>query len=948
VVALPEEFVALDLETTGLNPEVDQITEIGATLFSRDGGGEHFQTLVNPGRAIPPEIEELTGIRNADVADAPRFDQVVGELAMFIGRRPVVGQNIKFDINFLAKAGLELPGTSYDTWEIASVLLPRADRLNLASLAELLGVKQATAHRALADAETARDVFLELLRRFEAMPRSLLVELHGFATAAGWAAADLIAEALERTSGARGAGALNEEEAAEIVARLRQPLPATPVEALTPREDRVAVLPSDVASVFEVASRRSDVFPDYELREGQLAMAGAVAEHLAHGGELAVEAGTGTGKSLGYLVPAVLHARRNQDRVVISTYTINLQEQLAQQDVPLAAKLVEAATGEPAEELQSAVLKGRSNYLCLERWTQARLEAQPRDEPEARLFGRVASWLPSTETGDLSELYMTSDERPAWDRISAEGTDCLQRRCSFVQEGSCFLLRSRQRAAGAHIVIVNHALLLANAARDDQLLPPFNHLVIDEAHRLEGVATQHFGATFEARAVRDLFDQAGPHERHGEPGLAWRLRQGQRNTGGMALLSPSAGLSALADQIEPAVAGGLESLKLLTETLRRFARDQFDGERPPRRIELTLTSGVRRQPGWEDIEEVAVQLDLALQVLSSRLATVAETLTSLSDEIADSRVLSLQAQRLRVNSENARRVLRQAALDPGTEDIAWLVIGDGDVRLNTAPLDVAPLLQEALLADRESVLATSATLQTGGSFSHSTGRLGMEEAETLVVPSPFDYQSAVLTLVVEDLPQPGMPGYDFALHEVLADAALAAEGRTLALFTSHAGVRAAAASLREDLDSRGIRVLAQRQDGSPARLLRMLQERPRSVILGTAAFWEGVDVPGDALSQILIARLPFPVPTDPVTAGRSEQYANPFNDYALPQAVLRFRQGFGRLIRRTTDRGVFIVADSRVAHRRYGPRFLESLPETELRRVNADQVAQAVSDWLAP
>ncbi len=833
---MPEEFVALDLETTGLNPEVDQITEIGATLFTRDGGDESFQTLVNPGRSIPPEIEELTGISNADVADAPRFEQVVGELANFIGSRPVVGQNIKFDINFLSKAGLDLPGASYDTWEISSVLLPRADRLNLASLAELLGVKQATAHRALADAETARDVFLELLRRFEAMPRSLLTELHGFASAAGWAASDLIAEALERTSGVGAADALTESEAAEIVARLREPLPAAPVEPLTPREDRVAVLPADVASVFEVAARRGDLFPDYEVREGQLAMAGAVAEHLGHGGELAVEAGTGTGKSLGYLVPSVLHARRNQDRVVISTHTINLQEQLAQQDVPLAAKLVEAATGEPAEELQAAVLKGRSNYLCLERWTQARLEAQPRDEPEARLFSRVATWLPSTESGDVSELYMTSDERPAWDRISAEGTDCLQRRCSFVQEGSCFLQRSRQRAAGAHILIVNHALLLANAARDDQLLPPFNHLVIDEAHRLEGVATQHFGATFEARAVRDLFDQAGPHERHGEPGLAWRLRHGQRDTGA-ALLSPLAGLAALADQIEPAVSGGQESLRLLTDTLRQFARDQFDGERPPRRIELTLTSGVRKQPGWEDIEEVAIQLDLSLQVLSSRLATVADTLVSLSDEVPDSRVLTLQAQRLRVNSENARRVLRQAALDPGQEDIAWLVIGDGDVRLNTAPLDVAPLLQEALLADRESVLATSATLQTNGSFAHSTGRLGMDEAETLVVPSPFDYENAVLTLIVEDLPQPGMPGYDFSLHEVLADAALAAEGRTLALFTSHAGVRGAAASLREDLAPRDVRVLAQRQDGAPARLLRMLQERPRSLLLGTAAFW---------------------------------------------------------------------------------------------------------------
>jgi Rad3-related DNA helicase len=210
----------------------------------------------------------------------------------------------------------------------------------------------------------------------------------------------------------------------------------------------------------------------------------------------------------------MLHARRNRDRVVVSTHTINLQEQLARHDVPLAASVIEAATGEPAAELRASVLKGRSNYLCLDRWAQARVDAQPKNEAEARLFGRIANWLPSTASGDVAELYMTSDEQPSWSRLSAEGTDCLSRRCAYVRDGSCFLLRARQRAAGAHIVIVNHALLLANAARDDQLLPPFRHLVIDEAHRLEDVATQHFGASFSIREVRELFERAGSHERH--------------------------------------------------------------------------------------------------------------------------------------------------------------------------------------------------------------------------------------------------------------------------------------------------------------------------------------------------------------------------------------------------------------------------------------------------
>ena len=939
---MPEQFVAIDLETTGLNPEVDEITEIGATRFERDGTSEQFHTLVNPGRLIPTEIQQLTGITDADVADAPGFERVVNELASFVGNRSIVGQNIKFDLNFLSKAGLELPGPVYDTWDIASVLLPRADHLNLASIAELLEIPMRPAHRALEDAETTRDIFLALLARFEALPRSLLSELYEFAAAARWSVATLIAEAMLR---APEAPAIDEAEAAAIVEQLRQPRPVEPIEPLTPRDDPVTVQADEVAAVFETAGRRPDVFPDYEARPGQVEIARVVARQFAHGGEFAIEAGTGIGKSLGYLVPALLHAGRNHDRVVISTHTINLQEQLAHHDVPLAAKLIEAATNTPASDFRAAVLKGRTNYLCLDRWTEARIEARPRNEPEARLFGRIANWLPSTATGDVAELYMTSDEQPAWSRLSADGTDCLSRRCSFVRDGSCFLLRARQRAAGAHVVVVNHALLLANAARDDQLLPPFRHLVVDEAHRLEGVATQHFGTSFSVRDARELFDRAGPNERHGTLGLARRLRQGEMSAP-TAALSPVAGFTSLAEQIEPAVAGGLESLRSFTDMLRDFARSQFEDDRLPNRYELPLSSGVRAQPQWEDIEETAMQLDLAFQVLSSRLGAVADTLGAVPDSIPDARSVAPLALGLRSQAEELRRVLNQAVLSPSKNDVSWLVIADGDMRLNLAPLDVAPRLQAELFDGRDSVLATSATLQTGGSFKFSLRRLGLEEAETVFVPSPFDYKNSVLTLLVDDLPEPGMPGYEFALHEVLADAALAAGGRTLGLFTSHAALRSAAATLREDLAPRNIRVLAQRVDGSPARLLRMLQEQPNSVILGTAAFWEGVDVPGEALSQIVIARLPFPVPTDPVYVGRAEQFEDPFAEFALPQAVLRFRQGFGRLIRRTTDRGVFLIADSRVARRRYGEQFLGGLPDTELRRLKADEVGAAISEWL--
>ena len=941
-----DDFVAIDLETTGLNMETDQIIEVGATRFDRSGRHENFSTFVNPGRLVPREVRELTGIADADIAGAPRFAAVREALAAFIGGSTIVGQNIAFDLAFLRAEQIHPVGPTFDTWELASVLLPTAARLNLASLAAAVGVPMPVAHRALADAEATRDIFIALLGRLDALPRSLLLELRAFAARAGWAFTALIDDALVRGGG----GALDPAEVDALVAAL----PAPPVRAaarpLVPRETPEAPSAADIEALFTLAAARTDLMPGYERRDGQEQMARAVARHLGVGGALAVEAGTGTGKSLAYLLPALLHALRNDDRVVISTYTLNLQDQLATKELPLATALVEAHAGMPGA-LRTTVLKGRGNYLCLERWAQVRMDPSPRTEAEARLFGRIAAWLPDTDTGDLAELYMTSPERPAWDQVAAEGTDCLQRRCAYVREGSCFLLRARQRAAAAHAVIVNHALLLANAARADQVLPPFRHLVIDEAHRLEDVATQHYGAAFSVREVRDLVDSLGQVDRHGGPGFARRL---QGIGGGRALaLSPLAALAPLADRLLIAVQGAADRVRPVGEALRAFAEDYVEdgggaGTSGAGRREVSLTAARRAQPAWEDVEEAAMQLDLALQVLTERVGQVRDAAGALPEGASDL-VAALRAEAARTADAlaAARDTLRRAALHPRRDDIAWLAHGEGDQRLHIAPREVADRLGDDLYGERDSVLVTSATLTAGGTFDFSLDRLGLRDADTLEIPSPFDYRRAVLALAVEDLPEPGMPGYERALHETLAEAARAAEGRTLVLFTSHAAVRAAASALRDALAASDIVVRAQGIDGSPGRLLRMLVERPRTLLLGTAAFWEGVDVQGDALSQIVIARLPFPVPNEPIYAGRAEQFTDPFGEFAVPQSVLRFRQGFGRLIRSAHDRGVFVVLDSRITRRSYGQTFLDALPDCDLRRVRADDVAAAVTRWLA-
>ena len=934
---LGPEFVAVDLETTGLDPASDRIIEIGAVRFSRDGVIDRFQTFVRPGMPIPPAIRMLTSIGEEDVRAAPPPASAASEFAVFARGRPLVGHNVAFDLGFLAEAGVPMPGPSVDTYELASVLLPTSDRLDLASLAAALGVELTQHHRALHDAEATAAVLVRLLDRLDALSSRALRDLAALASRARWALGPLIEEALAaRTGGAPpGSGAL-----ATLGRGAGAPLPP-PLRIDTPIEPRV-VGDEDVERLFAEAGRSPDLLPRFEARAGQAAMARAVAANIAHGGHLAVEAGTGTGKSLAYLFPALLHALRNGDRVVVSTQTLNLQEQLAARDLPAAAAVVERSEGVAPGALRAAVLKGRANYLCLERWTQANEATEEISPTQARVLGRIAVWLDSTERGEVSELYLRNDERAGWQGLSADSNDCLARRCSFVREGSCFLQRARAEAASAHVVVVNHALLLANAASDDQVLPPYRHLVIDEAHRLEAVATNQFGGTVGLPELTALVEEAGVTGR--TPGsLAAALR-----TAAMLdpmPLSPAAGLAAMGDDV--AIAAGRVEARLpdLEAALTAYIEEFADRDAEQR---VLITPGRRAQPLWGDVEEAALHAELAVDELGRRLEH-ARVAVEAQPETGAPALDGLRSGLARAHDEAARSAatLRDGVQRADAGQIVWLTAGRRGPRVHVAPLEVGPRLETELYVRRDSVLATSATLTSGGSFGYSVRGLGLFEPDTLDVGSPFDYRRAALVVVVEDMPEPDAPGYAAAAHDVLAAATRAAGGRTLTLFTSHSGVRAASDALRGRLSADDIAVLAHDVDGGPARLLRALAGRPRSLVLGTASFWEGVDVRGPALSLLAVARLPFPVPTDPIHAARSDQYDDPFAEYTLPQAVLRFRQGFGRLIRASDERGVFLVLDRRVLSREYGATFLDALPDSERRVLPAREAPSAIEDWLA-
>ena len=878
----------------------------------------------------------LTGIAPEEVADAPTLDAVVPRVQEFVADLPLVGHNIiRFDLRFLDTADIAHGSLAYDTLELASLLLPLASERSLAALTRHFQIATPSPHRALADAQATRELFLALRQRAAELPPALLAEADRLAAASRWAGRTFFSEVLKEAAPSTDALAAG--------APFRAPRPPKP---LVPRQRRQTVETREVLGLLRSLKERPDVLAGFEERPEQEAMAQAVTEALNDGGQLLVEAGTGIGKSLAYLLSAACYARRNNRRVIISTATINLQAQLTEKDIPTVERLLESCP--PGETpLAAAQLKGKRNYLCLRRYLTAR-QAPSLSNDEARFLLRLLVWLTETESGDRAELRLSAPEEALWYRFSAQSENCLGSSCPFALDGSCFLVRARKRAEAAHLVVVNHALLLSDVATGGRLIPSYDDLILDEAHHLEEEATRQLG--FEAREsdLSAYLDRLHRGERR-ERGVSLTAAVRQSVRGLTAPLGPASHLTGLATALAEAVDRARGRLRQFAEAARTFL-EQHAGESGNYDQRLLLSRGVRAQPDWTAVE-------MAWESLHLTLSTIEEALARLQTALSDGEGLGLLNQEsLQSETESLLQSgleLRQGITaimerdDP--ERIQWLeASGLAGVGVGSAPLEVGPLLQEHLYAERNSVVLTSATLTSQNSFAFIRQRLGLEDARELLLGSPFDYQRAALVLLPQDMPEPGTRHYQETLHQTLGGLCRASQGRTLALFTSHASLRAAHAALREPLAQQNIAVLGQGIDGSPQQLLEALRRNARSVILGTASFWEGVDVVGEALSLLIIARLPFSVPTEPIFAARSALFDEPFFEYAVPQAVLRFKQGFGRLIRTKSDRGVVAVLDRRVTSKRYGRAFLDSLPSCQIEEATLDELSSRIAAWLRP
>jgi ATP-dependent DNA helicase DinG len=640
-----------------------------------------------------------------------------------------------------------------------------------------------------------------------------------------------------------------------------------------------------VEGVFDARGPLARTVAEFEPRPGQREMAREVASAIEAGRVLLAEAGTGTGKTLAYLVPAILSGRR----VLVSTGTKNLQEQIYFKDLPE----LQAALGVP---FRAAYMKGRGNYLCLHRFDAFRDNPLSMAFVEPEAVEALSSWAARTETGDRAELEDLPEDLAIWPEIAATSENCVGASCPRFQE--CFVTRMRQRAAESDLVVVNHHLLCADASvRQDaygEVIPECHVAVIDEAHQLEDVATQYFGVSVSTYRVEELVRDA-------ERALA------ARSSNADARAAPHAG--------EPDAGAWAHEVRRAVGRVQDRAARFFHAL-------LALRAAGRQGPGDDRVRVSAESLADA----AAPGAGLAEALDALQGAVGLGRELPEDVLAIARRAGELRDQLKFLLRAGDPDHVYYLEARGRGVFLRASPIDVSAIVREVLLERMQATVLTSATLSVAGSFEYVRGRLGVRDAEELRLPSEFDYRSQAILYLPPRMPDPRSPAFPQAAAREVVEILRRTEGRAFVLFTSYSVLREVERAVAGTLD---YPVLVQ---GSAPRsvLLRQFRSLGNAVLLATSSFWQGVDVVGEALSCVIVDKLPFASPGDPITAARIEAIAqrgeSAFEPYQLPLAILTLQQGLGRLIRHRRDRGVLAVLDPRIRTKSYGARFLEALP----------------------
>lgn len=946
-------YAVLDFETTG-NQSSDVIIQAGLAIIDEDMTVSRvYSSFVKPGVPIPPFITSLTGITEEDVKDAPELDEVMMEMVPLLDDAVLVGHNVAFDFNYLQSAldktgYLPFTGRILDTMDFLKILYPSLTTYQLGMVASEFEVQHDRPHQADSDALATALIFIKCLEELAQLPllavQRLADLLAGEDSDLGWFF-DAVLEQRQQAPTADSDGytyyrqfALKAEDWMEIE-------PARSSMLSNPLQDI-----SFEQFMEQVRSRLKEKLPEYEEREAQNLMLNEVTTAFQEDKHLLVEAGTGTGKSLGYLLPAIYHSVKSDEKVMVSTHTINLQEQLRERDVPLLTEVVPFP-------FRAAVFKGRQHYLCLRKF-EHKINRRDFTSPKEEIItaAQMIVWLAQTETGDDEELNLGNRGGDFWETVASESDSCLGRSCPWFRK--CYYHKAKHEAGVADVVITNHSKLFTDIQAGHQLLPGYERLVIDEAHHLEEVAGKHLGMQMKYFTVVHTLTRLFKDSKNGQlPSLRLMLQQSGSERAAL--------WGAEIDSLYPSFLDVKEHWDRLAEAMFTLMPERSDAASgDPGQFVLRLLPH-KKPKNWDDLLAMENQIYVTIGDIVRKAEKVLTELKEQDEQDFGSESLITDITGLIKDLGTERDALRSFMKLEDVNTVYWIE-GNGNYRSKSlqifaVPIDVSEQLKAYFFDRKKSVVMTSATLSVDKSFQYMIDQLGLKEAQlqdqlmTSMLPSPFNYREQALLVIPRDFPSvKGSVGDDHFVSTLvgsLADTAIVTQGRMLVLFTSYRMLRQVYDPLKELLSTHGITVIGQGMDsGSRTKLTRRFQGQQASVLLGTSSFWEGVDIPGEALTSLAIVRLPFQPPNHPLVEAKSERLQqekkNPFMKLSVPQAVIRFKQGFGRLVRTSQDRGIVIVYDTRILESYYGKYFLYSLPGPKMEHMPLGQMVPRISEWL--
>ncbi|MCF6408205.1 ATP-dependent DNA helicase DinG [Pseudalkalibacillus salsuginis] len=921
-----QKYVVLDFETTGHSPKKkDKIIQIGLVVVQNGTIIDRYSSYLNPGIPIPSFISSLTGIKQSTVEDAPTFEEVAPELLKLLDGACLVAHNIQFDLSFLnaelENAGyFEWRGMLIDTVELSRILMPNLDSYKLSQLSDSLALEHLQPHKADSDAEATGLLLIELLNRLETLPLLTLQRLHPLLKGLHSDVAGLVQECINRKLG-----------------KLEEDIPELDVyRQLILRKMKERGLEEEYVDESlthqDIQERFADSLPNYEKRYGQLEMMDVVGESLTDGRHAMIEAGTGIGKSLGYLIPGLLHAKKTGRPLVVSTHTIQLQEQLLDRDIPLLKQMVPF-------DFNASVLKGRNHYLCLRKFEQQLDQIYDNNYDVLLAKAQLLVWLTTTDEGDIEELNLPSGGQLFWHQVKSDANSCLNHKCPWFSR--CFYHRSKREAYDADIIITNHALLFTDLVNDHALIPAYQEVVIDEAHHLDEVAGDHFGLQTDYFSFHRVLDRLGTSEEK-TVNLWLKLEE---------ILN-----SVEIDYDKSKVINGLKDMKFeidhLFSMIKTYVVAKGHKKSEVGKISFRFTTSEADPDWYGEMKEVFARVQLHTNDLLRDCREIIKKVQKHEEHLNVLQKGTLVDYTGLLNKlDEERNILAHMLLTSIEDEVCWIETDPGGARnavsIYNQPIDISDRLSREFFERKKSVILTSATLTIRNRFDFVRGRLGIgEDAATVQLQSPFDYSNQAKIMVPTDLPMikdVSTEAYASTIAAYIYRIAYVTDGRMLVLFTSYDLLKKTYHRFKELADPEDFSLIGQGIDsGSRARLTKHFKQLDRAVLFGTSSFWEGVDIPGNDLSCLVIVRLPFNPPDNPVIEARSEQIRrmgkSPFMELSLPQAIIRFKQGFGRLVRSSSDHGAVFVFDRRIVTAKYGKMFLSSLPDVPVLEGSMDDL----------